>query len=81
VAALSASVDDDRHSALNQDEYSMSGWWCLFRPDRESSEVCPPYSALVGAGLADVPSHVCAIQRVRIAEKKALQNIRARSDG
>jgi hypothetical protein len=60
----------DRHSALNRDEYSMSGWWCLFYPDRESCEVRPLHSALAGAGLADVQSHIGAIWRLWIAERR-----------
>jgi sulfatase maturation enzyme AslB (radical SAM superfamily) len=62
----------DRHSALGCDEYAVSGRWCLFCPEREACEVCPLHAAFAGGGLAAIPPHICAIQRLWISEKKAL---------
>ena len=63
----------DRHSALGRDETSVSGRWCLFCPARESCEVCPLQAAFAGGRIAAIPPHICAIQRLWIAEKKALR--------
>ena len=61
-----------RHADLSQDSFSVSGHWCLFCPELASCEVCPLHSAFAGARMGEIPPHICAIQRLWIAEKKAL---------
>lgn len=58
------------YANLAMDNFATPHMNCLFCTNLENCSVCPMVAALSGASIGEIPSFVCAIQKIRIEEQK-----------
>ena len=59
-----------RYARLSMDNFATPHRECLFCADLESCSVCPMVAALSGAAIGRIPSHICAVKRINMAEQR-----------
>ena len=58
------------YAKLSMDNFVSSRKQCLFCSNLENCTVCPISATFSGAPIGEIPSFVCAIQKIRIEEQK-----------
>jgi sulfatase maturation enzyme AslB (radical SAM superfamily) len=58
------------YTRLAMDNFATSHRECLFCSNLEDCSICPMVAAFTGAVIGEIPSFVCAIKKIRMAEQK-----------
>jgi len=58
------------YAKLAMDNFATPHRECLFCPNLEDCSICPMAAVLSGASIGEIPSFVCAIKKIRIAEQQ-----------
>jgi len=61
------------YANLSMDSFASPHRECLFCENLENCSVCPIVAALSGASIGEIPSFVCKIKKIRIAERQKFQ--------
>jgi sulfatase maturation enzyme AslB (radical SAM superfamily) len=61
------------YAKLSMDNFATPSMKCLFCPNLENCTVCPVAATFSGASIGEIPSFVCELKKIRIAERQKFQ--------